>query len=294
MGSVHRAEGARGRGDNRVPSGSGEFEFKAADPDQTSSPSPLDLAQLIEGEIIPRLLLAHQTISSSDVVPLTTGVISEDELLRFSRMVMKDETSAILGHVDLLIRRGVAVETVYFDLLGPTAKLLGQMWEDDLCTFTDVTIGLGRLHQVVYEFSDRLQISINTESDRNALFAVTPGDQHSFGLVMVVEYFRRAGWRTVCFPDASESDLVEAVRTEHFDLIGFSMADEEWLEALPPVISELRRVSKNENVRVIVGGRVFSEKPERVALVGADETAGDAREAVKTAVRLVDPSSLVA
>lgn len=294
MGSVHRAEGARGRGDGRVPSGADEFEFSAPEPTNTNSPSPLDLAQLIEGEIIPRLLVAHQSAARSEVVSLTTGVISVEELVRFRRMVVNDDLVVILGHVDLLIRRGVAVETVYFDLLGPTAKLLGQMWEEDLCTFTDVTIGLGRLHQVVYELAERLQINFNKEGDRNALFAVTPGDQHSFGLVMVVEYFRRAGWRTVCFPSASERDLIEAVRTEHFDLIGFSMADEKWLDALPPVIAELRRVSRNPDVRVIVGGRVFAEKPERVALVGADETAQDAREAVQTAVRLVDPSSLVA
>lgn len=116
---------------------------------------------------------------------------------------------------------------------------------------------------------------------RTALFAVTPGDHHSFGLVMVVEYFRRAGWRTVCMPSASVDDLADAVRSEWFDLVGFSMANDRWLAALPPVIASVREASLNREVKVIVGGRAFEMDPSRVSLVGADETAGDARDAVR-------------
>ncbi|MBB5746062.1 cobalamin B12-binding domain-containing protein [Brevundimonas variabilis] len=268
--------------------------FEASERELLASPSPAALAQLIEGEIIPRLLMAHQAGGRSEVIPMTTGVIAPSELSRFARQVMTEDLSTLIDHVDLLMRRGVAVETIYFDLLSPTAKLLGVMWEEDACTFNDVTIGLCRLQQIVYEFADRVHLGTGGGDGRTALFSLTPGDQHSFGLVLVVEFFRRAGWRTVCMTDATAEDLAETVRRDHFDLIGFSMADHNWLEGLQPVIANLRSVSRNAGVRVIVGGKAFTDDPSRVAFVGADETAEDARTAVKTAERLVTTSIAVA
>ena len=293
MAYVNRAQSTQDHRQEMDSSGAVET-FEASDRDLLATPSPAALAQLIEGEIIPRLLMAHQAGGRSEVIPMTTGVIAPSELSRFAHQVMTDDLSTLIDHVDLLMRRGVAVETIYFDLLSPTAKLLGDMWEEDACTFNDVTIGLCRLQQIVYEFADRVHLGTGGGDGRTALFSLTPGDQHSFGLVLVVEFFRRAGWRTVCMTDATAEDLAETVRRDYFDLIGFSVADHSWLDSLQPVITNLRSVSRNAGVRVIVGGKAFSDDPSRVAFVGADETAEDAREAVKTAERLVTTSNAVA
>ncbi len=291
---VNRAEGTAARG---IP-GTGEPElrprFARSDRPQIANPSPIALAQLIEGEIIPRLLAAHQSGGAHDVIPMSTDVISPAELEQFTRQAMVRDLSDLMDHVDLFVRRGVAVETIYFDLLAPAAKRLGVMWEEDLCTFADVTIGLCRLQQIVYEFADKVHVDNGGGDGRTALFALTPGDQHSLGLIMVVEFFRQAGWRTICMPDATAQDLIDIVATERFDLIGFSMANECWLEPLPPLIRSLRSASCNQAVRVIVGGRAFSENPERVAQVGADDTAVNAREAVRTAARLFSDTAAIA
>lgn len=285
MAYVHSAQSASGT--PHPPSGDGEniLRFRRAATPLSDLPSPMDLAQLIEGEIIPRLLAAHQN-GRSEVVPMNLGVIAPGELESFARETMVADLSSLVEQIERLMRRGLSVETVYFDLLSPAAKLLGDWWERDDCTFADVTVGLCRLQQLVYEFADRVHVEDGGGDGRTALFALTPGDQHSFGLIMVVEYFRQAGWRTVCMPDATAQDLEAIVQSERFDLIGFSMANERWLEPLTPLIARLRAVSRNGSVQVMVGGRAFSDHPERVTQVGADQTATDAREAVKTAARL--------
>jgi hypothetical protein len=48
----------------------------------------------------------------------------------------------------------------------------------------------------------------------------------------------------------------------------------------------MRRASRNPALGVLVGGRVFVERPELVALVGADATASDARQAALQAESL--------
>jgi len=294
MAYVHRAEGTSQHGVPATDAPDKLLRFKRSDRPLIEEPSPIALAQLIEAEIIPRLLAAHKGAGRSEVIPMSTGVIDPAELERFARQSMVEDLGSLMEHIELLMRRGVAVETIYFDLLSPSARLLGDMWEDDLCTFADVTVGLCRLQQIVYEFADRVHVENGGGDGRTALFALTPGDQHSFGLIMVVEFFRQSGWRTICMPDATSEDLVHMVKTERFDLIGFSMANEKWLKPLPPLIRRLRGSSQNPDVRVMVGGRVFSDDPGRVAQVGADETAADAREAVRTAARLFSETSAVA
>ncbi|MDP3406463.1 MAG: cobalamin-dependent protein [Brevundimonas sp.] len=294
MAYVHRAEGTSQRGVPGAAEPDNVLRFTRSDRPLIQDPSPIALAQLIEAEIIPRLLAAHQGGERSDVIPMNTGIISPAELERFARQSFVEDLGQLMEHVDLFMRRGVAVETIYFDLLSPAAKLLGEMWEDDQCTFADVTVGLCRLQQIIYEFADRVHVENGGGDGRTALFALTPGDQHSLGLIMVVEFFRQSGWRTICMPDATAEDLVHMVETESFDLIGFSMANEKWLEPLPHLIGCLRKASRNQQVRVMVGGRVFSDDPRRVAQVGADETASDARQAVQMAARLVSTPQAVA
>jgi len=288
MAYVNRAGGAPDRTPTVSGDGDNVVRFRRSESGLSGVPSPIDLAQLIEGEIIPRLLAAHQN-GRSEVIPMNLGVVVPAELESFAHQTMTLDLSALVDQVEMLVRRGVSVEGIYFELLSPAAKLLGEWWEQDICTFADVTVGLCRLQQLVYEYADRVHVEGGGGDGRTALFALTPGDQHSLGLIMVVEYFRQAGWRTICMPDATAQDLEDVVQTERFDLIGFSMANERWLEPLTPLISRLRAVSRNASVRVMVGGRAFAENPDRVAMVGADQTAGDAREAVLAAARLFAP-----
>jgi methanogenic corrinoid protein MtbC1 len=45
----------------------------------------------------------------------------------------------------------------------------------------------------------------------------------------------------------------------------------------------IRQASRNRDITVMVGGRLFLERPELVAKVGADAMATDARQAVMVA-----------
>lgn len=53
------------------------------------------------------------------------------------------------------------------------------------------------------------------------------------------------------------------------------------------VIEAARGASRNRDLIVMVGGPLFIENPELVALVGADATARDAKEAVLRADAMV-------
>jgi len=251
------------------------------------------LSSLIESEIIPRLMIAHASvvpaISAQLAAPLDCAqAIDFAEVEALAPLVMQVEAVEVLAHIEALIARGIAVDTVMVDLLAPTARLLGEMWDDDRCDFIDVSMGLWRLQEVVHELACRFPADRSAvKRSHRALFASMPGDQHNFGTVVIDEVFRRDGWITDRLSDAETADLLKRVSDEWFDLVGLTISCDCHIAALPSIIAGLRSVSRNPQLCVMVGGRVFSANPELVAQVGADGTARDAKVALVVAVELV-------
>lgn len=275
-------------------------------------PPPRSLATLVEGEIIPRLMVAHASpedgvarlsdgafatatltdrVAAVPAVAVPAGaVIAAGEAAALAPLALRIDADALLDHVDRILRRGVSIETMLVDLLAPAARQLGLWWEEDRCDFVEVTMGLWRLQEVVHEISARLPSgrAPRPGERRRALFAAMPGEQHSLGTVMVGELFGREGWAADVLPDPSMAELLARVAERAFDLIGLTVSSECNIARVPSAILALRSVSRNPRLTVMVGGQVFVERPELAADVGADGTAADARVALATAAELVD------
>lgn len=247
------------------------------------------LAKAIEYEIIPRLMLAHR--AQQECVAMTvmeTHVVSGFDVKEFAKLVLFQDESVAQACVDAMRLRGVSVETIYLDLLAPVARHLGELWEQDLCGFTEVTIGLGRLQQVLHETSSAFgQAAQRPMNGLRVLLLPCPGEQHTFGIAMVAEFFHRAGWDVAGGPAQANGDPQDMVRHEWFDVIGFSLGSEAHIGALNECIRGVRKASRNANVGIIVGGPVFAKIPEYAASVPADAVAVSGRDAPELAEKLV-------
>ncbi len=255
------------------------------------------LSTLIESEIIPRLMTAHASNTPATSTGNESGEprVTEHDVAALAPLALQVEADALLAHVEIIIARGVGVETVMVELLAPTARMLGEIWEDDRCDFVDVTMGLWRLQEVVHEISSRIPADRRgAGGGRRALFASMPGDQHNFGTVVVDELFRRDGWITDRIAEADTSDLLNRVAGEWFDMIGLTISCDCHIGPLPSIIVGLRSVSRNSRIAVMVGGRVFTADPGLADQVGADGTARDAKLALEVAGELVRSSELEA
>ena len=249
------------------------------------------LAQLIEGEIIPRLLIAHR--DDPRAAPLATGAtrIEPGDVDTLAPMVLREDTWALLRHVETFLARGVPVHTVFVELLAPVARRLGEYWEADACDFIDVTMGLWRMQEIVREVGARTPGVPSTGIGRAALFAPVPGEQHSFGSVMVEELFRRSGWTTAnAAGDADGSaggNLMDVAARRPFDLIGLTASCTANLAGLPVTIAALRRASHNPSVVIMLGGAAVCGDPAIAEAAGADGTAANAGLALSRAEQLI-------
>lgn len=239
-----------------------------------------ELIRLVEGEIIPRLMLVHGQKGAAFGTSEVT-VLGPETTEKFALYTLSTGHESLLAIVGGLLQQGVSMEAIYLDLLGPAARRLGEFWSDDLVSFADVTIALGRLQHLVRELSLHEPAGIGAISkDRAALFAPAPGEQHTFGIVIVEEFFRRSGWRTWTELSGVYEEIMGAVKAHRFDVIGLTASSEDRLDQIAPMIMSIRSASRNRDIRVMVGGRLFLERPDLVAKIGADDLAVDAKEAV--------------
>lgn len=254
-----------------------------------SDPKRTMLVRAIETEVIPRLILSRRAALRHAAVLEAEHPLPEcGSIEEFAGLTFAADGFAAAAFVEAARDRGASVEALYLDLMAPAARHLGQLWEDDVCDFTDVTIGLGRLQQILRRLSPAfLGECEDFRRGRRALLMPLPGEQHTFGLLMVAEFLRRAGWEVWSGALNGQGDVAGLVRRKWFAVAGLSLSTEVQIDGLARCIRGIRRASKNRQIGVMVGGPLFIQHPELVAQVGADVTATDGRQAVLLAEDLL-------
>jgi len=247
------------------------------------------LARTIEADVIPRLVQAHRyTAAAANTTPATLPMQSAQQVAEFVDLIIGDSEARMHAAVDDKRQGGMSVEALYLDLFAPAARRLGDMWLEDECDFSTVTVALGRLQRLLRELSPSFGTEVEYPANgRRVLFAQPADEQHSFGLSMVAEFFRREGWDVVGVVGGSADDPGLRLRREWADVVGFSIGSEGRLEWLRRRIAEVRAASRNPDLIIMVGGPIFVINPAWVAEVGADATARDARDAPRMAARLL-------
>ena len=241
------------------------------------------LAKTIETEVIPRLVRQHRHGGGAATVVPTAA-----EVQAMVHALVDDSEERIGALVQQLRQRGVAVSTLFVDLLTPAARELGELWEQDRVDFATVTVGLGRLQRLLRQLSpDFGQEVDHPRNGRRVLLTQPDSEQHMFGLSMVAEFFRREGWDVLGGVAGVGIDATAWVKRDWFDAIGFSIGSEASLPWLRDTIAAVRRLSRNRSVVVLVGGPIFSMHPQWAADVGADATT-DGRSAPQIAETIVN------
>ena len=250
----------------------------------------VDLARIVSNEIIPRLLRLHSEILPSappvDLV-IQSLVPSGTDIDSLAHIVIGDDLEAAATYVTALRNRGLSMETLYIELLEPTARHLGKMWDEDECDFIDVTIGVARLQKLLAIFNETYDLP-DLATRRQVLMALAPGNQHSFGASMIDRLLSAAGWQVQTEYSGIAEDIVHAVRRNWFAVVGLTVGSDRQFDALGSVISDIRMASQNAQLGILVGGSMFTENPALAISVGADATAANAPAAVLAAQKLFD------
>ena len=246
------------------------------------------LARTIESEIIPRLLLAHTVAPRADESKAVDVAENSDSIEELSRIVVQEGLPQANELIEKLLAHGTSMESIFLSVLAPAARRLGTAWDNDTLSFVEVTIGLSRLQQLLRGLSPAFEtLRTGATHGHRAVLMSASGEQHSFGLVMVEVFFRRAGWDVVNGAALPFDAILDILRRQWIDVIGISKSNDDLLDTLASDITTLRRASRNKYMTVMVGGAAFEGYPERITRVGADLSARDGQEAALLAIKCV-------
>jgi methanogenic corrinoid protein MtbC1 len=245
------------------------------------------LARVVSGEIIPRLLMLHaEVVQDAPPAVLVEALLpTRADIGGLADILLGSDLAAAVAYVAVLRDRGLSMESLFLELLEPTARYLGYMWEQDECDFIDVTLGVGRLQQLLAFYSDSHFVPA-LDQRRRVLIAMTPGNQHSFGAAMVERFLLAAGWQVQAELSGTAEDIAAAAHEAWYAVVGLTMGSERQIESLKSTIAQLRARSRNPAIGVMVGGPMFTADPALAKEVGADATAPNAPAAVLVAQKL--------
>jgi methanogenic corrinoid protein MtbC1 len=253
------------------------------------SDAELRLRGVVEAEIIPRLVHAHTKPREST----SAGqMIRPADIEAFARALLERSPEPAYRLLEAHRERGVPLEAIYLQLFVGAAHLLGEWWESDESNFSQVTLSMTRIHGMLNQLSPSFHAGANStqlerSGERRILMTTMPGQQHTLGLSMLAEFFRRDGWVVLAIP-APEPGLIQAsLSTNWFDLLALSASTDAEIEDLGSTILAARKTSRNPRLSIMVGGPLLGRQPNLGKTLGADGVSNDAADALALAQRLL-------
>lgn len=253
---------------------------------------PVNVVRVIKTQIIPKFVLALKSMPATQ----PAEALEQDQpnsVQKFAILALGNNENAAKDHVAELLDQGASVEDVFLNLLAPAARHFGELWETDATDFANVSIAMSRLQRILRELAER-PISEDRRGDHaeSALLTTIPGEQHSFGLLIVSEFFRRDGWNLCTGPFSSHRELTSLVHSHWFDVVGFSVSSDRRLGELKQDVDHIRHDSRNKNIGIILGGPMLVTHPEIASDIGADMISVDATTAPQQARSLISEMKL--
>ena len=236
---------------------------------------PAEALRLLAEEVLSQL--ARRFVAPPKPEP---GAPTEESINDLADALLSRNSDEGLAYIVGLQNQGVSRDTIYLSYLAGAARRLGERWSADTVSFTDATIGAGRLYVLLRALRPTFAPEkIVSDQGKSALFCAAPGEDHVLGVTMATDMFRERGWTIDLRTGASHEELVKVASERAFPIIGVSASSRRMLIPLTRLIASLRVV--NPASYIIVSGELTGMEDDLAKIVDADFIAHDAPEAIE-------------
>lgn len=231
---------------------------------------PEDLVVDLAREVILRVASIEQVLEH---VPHTA---SEEDLKALCYAFVSDDAKAGAAIISGLRADGVMPEDIYLKQLAAAARMLGDMWVNDEMTFSQVTVGTGRMFAIMRSMRHLFEPTIPVQ-DKTAIFASVPGEDHTLGVHMAADMFRKDGWEISLKVGMDHDQLVTEIQQAPSGIVGLSISGEHSIEALSRLVVALH-IACPHAILLVSGSNVDEVQPI-LSLMGLDGVASTIEEA---------------
>ncbi|MDJ0858961.1 MAG: cobalamin B12-binding domain-containing protein [Dinoroseobacter sp.] len=253
---------------------------RAASEETVRDQGPVDIrsnVHLSDGEV--------QLLAANALSVLSAGIDGVDSTTPLASLYSL--TEAYLDHNeyrrhDTLARvmsKGVSAEDIIESVVPDTARYMGELWAHDKLSFADVTIGTARLQETVRTIGDR-SLGTDLHQERPSILLVVPRvEQHTLGIFVLAEQFRRLGVLVHLTLGNNPAEIVRLTRKHGFAMVGISASSRRTLASVRELVKTIRSGILSVTP-IVVGGPVTCLDVDIKAMTGADHVTSDAEEAL--------------
>lgn len=253
------------------------YEQTSANINRLSRKLPEDVVINLAREVIRRV-----AARDGQLAPAPAGPSQADLRTLCEALLSPDDTAA--AQIVLSLRsEGTAVEDIHLKYLAGAARMLGEQWERNEIGFAEVTLGTGRLFAIMRGMRHLFE-PVLPLSDKKAVFASVPGEDHTLGVRMAADLFRKEGWEISLMVGLDHDALVAGIEEQPMGIVGLSIGGEHSMEPLSKLIVALH-ICCPQALILVCGQDVEKAKPV-LELIGVDSIAETVEEAKQQMAQL--------
>ncbi len=245
---------------------------------------PTDVSRFVETWIRETSNLVQEDASLE--APLTTSNRNEQLQREYLGLLLAANRNDALRVVLDAVNAGIAIESIYLDVIQPTQRELGLLWQagkisvaqEHYCTAATQFV-MAQLHPYF----------VTTTASERTLVATCVGDElHEVGLRIVADLFEMNGWNTIYLgANTTPDSIAETIASNGAHALAVSITMTQHLFELADVISVVRAHQACDRVKVLVGGYPFNVDPFLWRRLDVDASATDAKLAIRVVNQLV-------
>jgi methanogenic corrinoid protein MtbC1 len=184
--------------------------------------------------------------------------------------------------VDAAVASGLDLRTIYLDVLQPTLREVGRLWQFNEITVADEHLATAITQMVMARLYAEFASTAATGGP-TLIGACAETERHEIGLRMLCDLVEVEGWDAVYLGSTVPIEsLVDMVRQRRPDAVALSASIAPHLPQIRSAIDAIRGLADLRwRPLILVGGRPFLDDRELSVRLGADLTAEDAAEAVE-------------
>lgn len=228
---------------------------------------PADSVKSLAEEVIERV-----SKRGADTSEHSVHKPSWDQIEHLAFALMDDDAEASLSFIADIRDAGATTEEVYLAYLAGAARCLGEWWNDSHVSFMDVTLATSRIFGLLnaLKSEDSMVVPASTPS---AVFMTVPGEDHTLGVQMAADLFRRQGWNIDLLLGRKHDDLVRSAEAMQPAVIGISVAGDHSMVALAKLMVALR--VHCPDTLIVISGAIMKDAEELVADLTPDAMVKD-------------------
>lgn len=200
---------------------------------------------------------------------------------QYQAAVLDGSRRHALDAVDQAVAAGFDLRTIYLDVLQPTLREVGRLWQLNEITVADEHLATAITQMVMARLYSGFASSV-AQGGPTLLGACAETERHDIGLRMLCDLVEVEGWDAVYLGGSVPAEsLVAMVRQRRPDVVALSASIAPHLPQLRSAIEAIRQMGDaGRHPLILVGGRPFLENRALSRRLGADLTAESAAEAI--------------